>query len=859
MTAQTGALGASSTAGEGRARQLGVVYDLADAVSRAVPLEDLFEKAVRAACEALEVKRAALLVVDEAGVMRFRAWRGLSDGYRAVAEGHSPWARDEERPLPLVIEDVVDDDGSLGEPRAAALEEGIRALAFVPLVAGGRLAGKLVLYHDRPHSYAEPELRVAATISASVGIAIERRRMDEELRTSRDQLQAVFENVRDGITVLDRRGRFVFANEAAARLCGFDSVPAMLAAPTAAIMGSFELFDRNGRKLTPEELPGRRVLAGEPEAELLVRYRGRGQAGDRWSNVRATPIYDGAGAVRFAVSVFRDVTDERVAEIQEARLYAAEREARRDAERLVRSLARLEAIAEVALRARSLDELLSGLLHVVRDALDSDRATILLLDEAGDLVFRASVGTDEETDQTVRVPFGKGVAGRIAANQAPWIVDDLSKVEVVSRYLRASGSLAGVPLLFGGRLLGVLHVNSDATGAFGATDLDYLKLVAERVAIGVEQTRLYEREHDVAAALQRSLLPERLPRVPGIAIAAAYLPAADGARVGGDWYDAFPVGDGRVLIVVGDVVGHGVGAAASMGQVRHALRAYAHEDSSPAGVFARLNAFLIEVASREFCTAFCAVLDPWAGSVAYVNAGHPAPLVLDPSGEARFLEGARSVPLGVMADAGYEQASDSFDPGTILFAYTDGLVERRDELLDERLGLLRQEVAGAAARPLRRLPDEIAAALLGDGSRTDDVAILAVQLASSADLRLRLPAEPASLAVVRRALAGFLTRAGASAGEVFELQVACGEACANVVEHAYGTRPGLIRLHGSIAGDTVTIGIRDTGAWRGEDRSRWQGRGHGLRLIRAFVDDVELRAQKPSGTEVVLLRRLAGL
>lgn len=1002
-----------------RFRHLDALYELADVVTgAAVPLDEVYREAVRVAGLALEADRTALLVCDEGGVMRFRAWRGLSDAYRAATEGHSPWAPDEPQALPVLIEDV-ERDASLDELRKTVLAEGIRALAFVPLVARGHPIGKFMLYHDRPHVFGKLELRLVATIAATVAVAIERRRMEEELRASNDQLHAVFESVADGITVLDRQGRFVFANEAAARLCGFDSSSELMATPTARVMDAFQLLDEQGGALPPEQLPARRVLAGESEAELLVRYRRRGEPGERWSNVRATPILDERGEIRCAVSVFRDVTDEHQAEerqrlrarasllvggtlglpetlervaslfvpeladwcaihlvegagaplgavvhrepgrlalartlgerfppdpdrdrglaglgnfavptavsqvdddilgtlgaderrliveaevsslaaapipgagrplglvtlagergrrlleehdlglavelaasaafpIQNARLHAAEREAREGAERAASSLARLQTVADAVLQAGSLDDLLNGLVSAVQAALGSDRATLLLLEDDDELVLRAAAGIEEEIASTVRVPLGEGVAGRIAATQSPWIVDDLSTVEVVSSYLQGGGSLAGVPLLFGGRLLGVLHASSKRTGAFGAEDLEFLKIAAERAATGIEQTRLSERQHELASALQRSLLPERFPRVPGLAIAASYLPAADGARVGGDWYDAFPLGDGRVLLAVGDVVGHGIDAAASMGQVRNALRAYALEDPAPQSVCARLNALLLEISPREFCTAFCAVLDPWAGTIDYVSAGHPPPLTRAPAGELRFLDAVRSVPLGALPDARFDCATDSLEPGALLFAYTDGLVERRDAQIDERLDTLCLALARAGETPLRRLPEEIAAALL-DGHRLDDVAILAAQLATSTELHLRVPAEPASLAVVRRALRSFLERAGAAADEAFELQVACGEACANVVEHAYGTRTGLIRVHAAIVEDAVRISVRDTGSWR-QSRTRTDRGGHGLPLIRAFAHDVEVRHREPTGTDVVLVRRLA--
>lgn len=827
---------------------LQAVYELTDAVARAVGLNDVCREAVRVARLALGADRVALLVADEAGIMRFRAWQGLSDSYRAGTEGHSPWTQGDVQAAPVVIEDVAT-DGSLGELSALVLAEGIAALAFIPLVAGGRLLGTFMLYYDAPHVFSDAELRLAGTIAVSVAGAIERRLIEQDLRSSREQLAAVFASVADGITVLDRGGRFVFANEAAAKMCGFDSAEQMLAAPTWAIMDRFEVLDEDGRPLDSDQLPGRRVLGGERYVERVLRYRRRGSAYERWSNVKATPICDDQGNAHLAVTVFRDISQERES-------VEREREARQAAELALGRLARLEKIADVALRASNLDELLAGLLETVRDGLKSDYATILLVEGTDELVVRAAVGLDEALTSDVRVPVGEGVAGAIAATRTARVIDDLSAVEVVSPYLRdLGGSLAGVPLLFRDRVLGVLHVGSERTAAFGVEDLEYLKLAAERAAIAIEQTRLFERERDIAAALQHSLLPEKFPRLPGAALAALYLPASDGTRVGGDWYDAFPVGDGRLILAIGDIVGHGIEAAAAMGQVRNALRAYAHEDPSPAKVFARLNKLLVEASGLEFCTAFCALVDPWAGTLIYTNAGHPAPLVLG-GGPARYLELARSLPLGALADVSFEEATDSLEPGGVLFAYTDGLVERRDERLEARLDLLAREAAAAADVPLRRFPEAIRSKLLGeDTARLDDAAMIALQIASAEELHLRLPAEPASLAVMRRALEGFLARTGATADEVFDLKVACGEACANVIQHAYGTRSGLIRINAANTDRGLALGVRDSGKWaRRHPRADGAG-GRGLTLMRGLVDQLDV-ARDATGTEVTMLRRL---
>jgi PAS domain S-box-containing protein len=827
-------------------RDLEALYDLTEAVARAAVLEDVYKEALRVVGSALAVDRAALLVVDEQGVLRFRAWNGLSDAYRARTEGHSPWSSDEPNPMPVVVEDVAADE-TLGELRDVVAAEGIGALAFVPIVGRGGLIGKFMLYADRPRAFGDDELRLASTIAASVAVAIGRREIEAALRASRDQLQAIFEAVADGIIVFDREGRYVLANDAAAKLSGYETAEEMLAASSETVMQQFQLLDEEGNPLPTEALAARRVLAGEPFAERVVRYRAVGSDVDRWSDVKAAPVRGEDGEPVFAVSVFRDIT--------------AERRASEQSELALTQMSRLERLADVALRASTLDELLEELVAAVQAALGSDRATMLLLGPGNELVVRAAAGIDPEVASDVRVPLGEGIAGTIAASRRPRIIDDLSEVEAVSAYLRdAGGSLAGVPLLFQDRLLGVLHTSSDRTFAFGGEDLEYLKLAAERAAIAIEQARLFERERDIAAALQQSLLPDSFPPLPGVSVAASYLPASDGARVGGDWYDAVPLGDGRVLLAIGDIVGHGIQAAAAMGQVRNALRAYGNEDPSPASIFTRINDLLCDTAEDLFCTAFCAVVDPWAQTIVYSDAGHPATLVLTRTGEVRALEEARSTPLGALRGAVYQERTEILEPGAIIFAYTDGLIESRQESLETRLGVLAEAVSAAAGLPLPRFPDAIGAKLLGgESEREDDVAMIAVQIDAASDrLRLRLPAEARSLPVIRGALGGFTRRAGASDEEILDLKVACGEACSNVIEHAYGTRSGSIRLHVAARDGGVAISVADSGRWRRMHPRGAQRGGHGLKLMRALTDEVVITPRAPAGTEVRMFRRLGG-
>ena len=349
-------------------------------------------------------------------------------------------------------------------------------------------------------------------------------------------------------------------------------------------------------------------------------------------------------------------------------------------------------------------------------------------------------------------------------------------------------------------------IDGEFAGYVGtATDIHQRKEMEQKL------NRAYERDHQVAETLQRSLLPEGLPRIDGVGLEARYLPAARGTAIGGDWYDALELDDGRVAVVVGDVVGHGLRAATMMGQLRNAFRAYALVEPSPAATLARMNRLLALDGRDVMATALYVLLDRDTGEISYSSAGHP-PAVIASNGAARFLEAGRSVPLGTVDPAAYQDARDRIEPGGTLFLYTDGLVERRDTPLDDRLAQLRT-VAGVAGGELGDSCDEVLAGLLAGGRPADDVALLAVRPlpAGSGQLRMRLPAEPGSLAGLRRRLGRFLNASGASEEEQFDITLTVCEAAANAIEHAYGP--------GGAAFD-VTVSFSD-----GSGRGRRLGRG----------------------------------
>ena len=294
-------------------------------------------------------------------------------------------------------------------------------------------------------------------------------------------------------------------------------------------------------------------------------------------------------------------------------------------------------MTDAALAYLSEDDLLQELLQRISDIMEVDTVAILLL-EGEALHARAAKGIEEEVEQGVRIPLGRGFAGRIAAERRPISIPDVDHADILNPILREKGikSLLGVPLIVGGDVLGVLHVGSLTPRDFSDDERDLLQLAGDRAALAIESARLHEQRR-VAEAMQRRLLPARLADVSGLETDARYLPAA-GAGLGGDWYDVFSLPGGRVAVTVGDVVGRGVEAAAVMAQLRTAVRAYAADGHPPAAVLERVNTLMWHLGPLAMTTAIYAVLDPLAESLEVVVAGHPPALVIPPSGPAAYLE-----------------------------------------------------------------------------------------------------------------------------------------------------------------------------------------------------------------------------
>jgi serine phosphatase RsbU (regulator of sigma subunit) len=246
--------------------------------------------------------------------------------------------------------------------------------------------------------------------------------------------------------------------------------------------------------------------------------------------------------------------------------------------------------------------------------------------------------------------------------------------------------------------------------------------VLDRVA--AENRDMYTEQRSIAQTLQHALLPDTLPDFDGLQVGARYVPATSGIDVGGDWYDVVAAGDGKVLVMIGDVSGHGLRAATTIAQLRHAALAYAAQDPSPSSVLGQLSDFINGVAHDYFATMLCAVVDVGAHRLTIASAGHLAPLLIDEAG-GRFVELDANVPIGVVRKSPYLETEVSVGPNATLIAFTDGLVERRGEVLDVGLARLR-EAAGNTALALEGLLSTLADGLASEG-HLDDTAIVGIR------------------------------------------------------------------------------------------------------------------------------------
>lgn len=407
------------------------------------------------------------------------------------------------------------------------------------------------------------------------------------------------------------------------------------------------------------------------------------------------------------------------------------------------------------------------------------------------------------------------------------------------------------PLAAGRRMFGSLTCVTSEEGGFDDAVRRGINLLALELAMVIAGHASALREHRVADRFARVLLPHVHPVVPGVELHAAYRPASEEAEVGGDWYDAFSLGEGRIAISVGDVAGHGLDAAVIMGEVRQAIRTAAVGTAAPAEVLEYVNGVIRLRESISMVTALFGVYDSVRSVLSYAVAGHPPPILALPGGVTRRLP-TGGLPLGCASTIESQEWTFSVPMGARAVFYTDGLIENERNLIAGEEALL------AVVRDLSLKPfDDPAVAIqervFAGASNRDDAAVFVLTRTAPVPHYV-FPALPLASPIARAIVEQAIRPLQLSNDRQFGVLVAVGEAIANAVEHAYrGSPPGLIRMEIAIDSLALVVTVEDYGRWR--PFVRREERGRGIELMHAFMDGVQIRSTRES-TAIVLKVRL---
>src|SRR3954469_972258 len=598
-----------------------------------------------------------------------------------------------------------------------------------------------------------------------------------ESRTARDALSRALRHMSDGFLAVDDEWRITFANLEAERFLGFSE----------------------------EELWGRRLWACPPPGRVPGLKEGCLEAGAqekpagfdvyvaecrRRVHVRLVPGPDGR------TLYFQDVTEKR--RLAEER-QATERAAAERAERIA------ELTTELAKATTSRDVVVA----VARRVLPPFAASglIVQVSEGDRLHHVGAVGYPQDfmtlLDNRSRAATGDPAWDTIESG-LPLFMS--SAHEHAARYPDLAGlpahgekrSWAFLPLTASGHTFGVCVVSFDRPRLLDDEERALLTTITALVAQSLERARLYDAEHTRSRELQRSLLPQALPDLPACTAAARYLPAGPGADVGGDWYDLIPLSGGQVALVVGDVMGHGLPEAATMGRLRTAVHTLADLELPPGEILGHLNDIVGGMGEASYATCLYALYDPTTQVCSIARAGHPPPALVRPDGTVHFPEPDADPPLGA-AKPPFETAELEVPEGSLLVLYTDGLVESAKREIDEGMAelarLLGAAHADGTAVDLERLCDTLTAGLLPtDQQAADDAAFLVARLHALPADRMAgwsLPEDPKAASQARRHI-----REPPAAWDLDDLppttELLVSELVGNVVRHARG--PVRLRL-----------------------------------------------------------------
>ncbi len=677
----------------------------------------------------------------------------------------------------------------------------------------------------------------------------------DELVVQARRHQAMLDAFQDGWFVTAHDGSVVDANDEFCRIVGFDREHVVGAMPPYPWWSSVP-----ADRIEVQRARAQIIATGKGEFDNLEIRRGDGE--QRTITLSIAAIRDSSGrGERFGT--IKDVTERVRAQTERDALLANLAEER---DRVVRVQATTAALATAATR----DDVTEAVLAHGMRAFGARAAVVMLVDEAQRVLvlaglygYRRGMFSDLQRvslDSPSPLAVAVRARRRLEFRDLRDYVDLRPELSVVMQEIGSAGVC--VPMLLQDRAVGSLGIAFGDETALSDDALADLENLASLAGQAYDRVRLSELDREIAHVLQHSLLLDVLPETRDAELSARYVSSVAEMEVGGDWYDVIDLGAGRLGLAVGDVVGRGVRAATTMGQLRSALRALALAHDDPGVVLSHLDHFARVTAGAAMATVVYAVYDPTTAGLRYACAGHPPPLLAGPHG-VRFLDEGRSVPVGAGIAAERETATATLAGDDMLVLYTDGLIERRGEAIDIGLARLAATLEARLAADAPKGPvasvDDLSADLLeelvGD-SATDDVALLVVRstVRSGAPFHRRVPAEAVQLGSVRRELQRWMTREGIPAAVASEILLAVGEAAANVVEHAYAPAParGDVEVEARSDGELVEVTVRDRGTWKRPRRDTRRGRGHAL--MEALMDDVDYTTTS-FGTTVTMRRR----
>jgi PAS domain S-box-containing protein len=615
----------------------------------------------------------------------------------------------------------------LGEEDEALRSAEMCSAIYAPVRAAEETLAVLVLaVGPSGRRYGPDDLRFARTVGSRAGLAIRNARLLNELREAQQRMEAIVGSMADAVTIRDPTGRLIYANDAAMHMLGLSPSDDIAQRDPMALYNEYAVTDEQGNPLDMNDLPSVRLLAGSDPEPLILRYVPTGRGGEeQWRLLKSTPLYDRHGQLEAAVTVIEDITANKRAERRSAFLSRA-------GEILASSLDYQETLGNVAWLA--VPEI-------------ADWCAVDLFDEHGERQQVVVAHSDprklelarelrerepEEMDPNQGVGYVMRTGKPLLYREVPpAMIERAARDEDHLRLLRAVQlrSVIVVPLLGTTRVLGVMTlINAESGRLFSEEDVEFVSQVAARGAVAVENARLYSERSQIAETLQHSLLPAALPEIDGWEMASLYRPASasSGAEVGGDFYDAFRTPSGW-MVLIGDVTGKGVEAAAMTSLVRHGARFVSEYVADPSEVLAQLDRSLRRQPTLSLCTALCLQID--GERVTLASAGHPLPLLVGDEGVSVI--GMPGSVLGAFEDGTWPMSELMLRPGEVLLLYTDGVTDTVGE--GDRFGESRLLDTAEECGPLA--PEGLLACLdqalnrFQVGPQADDTAALALRLA----------------------------------------------------------------------------------------------------------------------------------